>query len=152
MRQIPPKRCHLYTSLQGVIRQKCENFISRTIRKQYLTHYVVKHRKFSKSVEEPECNRRKKCRGFPPLSWHHVPINYFICQTASQNKNVVMFYFLTFEMPYFHSREVLYVGVSCHLLIFGGAYCLPVQVCSFLVRFPEMISYNTSEIRKWTPK
>jgi len=91
MQQIPPKRCHLYTSLQGAIRQNCENFISRTVRKQYLTHYVVKHRKFSKGVEEPECNRRRKRRGFPPLSWHHVPINYFIFQTASQNKKVVMF-------------------------------------------------------------
>lgn len=87
----------------------------------------------------------------PPLSWHHVPINYFMFQTASRNKEIAMFYILMFEIRCFHSREVLYVGVSCYFVLFGEAYCLPAQVYSFLVRFAERISYNVGELEMWTP-
>jgi len=35
MQQIPPERCHLYTNLQGVIRQKTGIFIGTTVRSSY---------------------------------------------------------------------------------------------------------------------
>jgi len=59
MQEIPPKRCHLYTSLQGVIRQETGIFIGTTLRISYLVQYTSdiqratfkKNRTFSNGVE-----------------------------------------------------------------------------------------------------
>lgn len=51
----------------------------------------------------------------PPFKLVSCPNKLLLVSDSERNKEVVMFYFLMFEMLCSHSMEVLYVGVSCYL-------------------------------------